>query len=257
VLGGVVRGDALDRGDDDVAGLLVGLVAGLSLDRPGELDGVVLGLLADGLEQQSFRVLGGDAAHALERGYLLLVGFREGLLRDVELALSLEKLPIALLEHVGALVELFVPLEEPPLERRELVALRPRLVLGLALEAQLFVLRLEDQLLLAGACLGLDPAPLGLGRLHRLRGPEAAGKHANHGPSDGRDRGHRNENQRFHSSSSRPVSLRPEDVCASERPGLERVGTGTRRRLGDAPPALDRAVFCGGRCSGSAATVCG
>ena len=58
VLGGVVGGDALDRGDDDVAGLLVGLVAGLPLDRPAELDGVVLGLLADGLEEERLGVLG-------------------------------------------------------------------------------------------------------------------------------------------------------------------------------------------------------
>ena len=51
VLGGVVRGDALHRGHDDVAGLLGGLLAGPPLDRPGELDRVVLGLLADGLEE--------------------------------------------------------------------------------------------------------------------------------------------------------------------------------------------------------------
>ena len=51
VLGGVVGGDALHRGDDDVAGLVLGLLAGAPLDRAGELDGVVLGLLADRLEQ--------------------------------------------------------------------------------------------------------------------------------------------------------------------------------------------------------------
>ena len=53
VLGGVIRGDALDRGDDDVAGLVLGLLAGAALDRPGDLDGVVLGLLADGLDQDA------------------------------------------------------------------------------------------------------------------------------------------------------------------------------------------------------------
>ena len=66
VLGRVVRGDALHRRDDDVAGLVVGLLAGSPLDRPGELDGVVLGLLADGLEQDRLGVLGRQAAHLLE-----------------------------------------------------------------------------------------------------------------------------------------------------------------------------------------------
>ena len=51
VLRRVVGGHALHRGDDDLARLLLGLVAGAPLDGPGELDGVVLGLLADGLEQ--------------------------------------------------------------------------------------------------------------------------------------------------------------------------------------------------------------
>ena len=60
VLGGVVRGDPLHRGDDDVAGLVLGLLAGASLDGAGELHGVVLGLLADGLEQHGLRVLGAD-----------------------------------------------------------------------------------------------------------------------------------------------------------------------------------------------------
>ena len=53
VLGRVVGGDALDGGDDDLAGLLLGLVAGLALDRAGEPDGVVLGLVADRLEEHA------------------------------------------------------------------------------------------------------------------------------------------------------------------------------------------------------------
>ena len=56
----------------------------------------------------------------------------------------------------------------------ELVAPGPGLVLGLALHAELLVLRLEDQLLLARSRLGLDPARLGLRSLHRLRGEHAA-----------------------------------------------------------------------------------
>ena len=72
VLGGVVRGHALHRGDDDVAGLVLGVLAGGALDGPGELDRVVLGLLADGLEQDGLRVLGRHAGHALEGRDLLL-----------------------------------------------------------------------------------------------------------------------------------------------------------------------------------------
>ena len=79
----------------------------------------------------------------------------------VELALALDELAVALLEHVAALVELLVALEEAALERRQLAAPGARLFLGLALEPELLVLGLEDQLLLAGPGLGLDPARLG------------------------------------------------------------------------------------------------
>ncbi len=58
VLGGVVRGHALDRGDDDVAGLVLGVLAGAALDRPGDLHRVVLGLLADGLDEDRAGLLG-------------------------------------------------------------------------------------------------------------------------------------------------------------------------------------------------------
>ena len=46
----------------------------LPLDRLGELDRVVLGLLADGLEEDRLGLLGGHAADSLEGGDLLLVG---------------------------------------------------------------------------------------------------------------------------------------------------------------------------------------
>ena len=49
VLGGVIRGDALHRGKDDVAGLVLSLLAGRALDGPGELDRVVLRLGTDRL----------------------------------------------------------------------------------------------------------------------------------------------------------------------------------------------------------------
>ena len=109
-------------------------------------------------------ILGGHAAHALERGDLLLVGLRDLLAGTVDLALALEQLAVALLEHVGALIELLVALEEAPLEGGQLVAAGSGLVLGFALHAELLVLRLEDQLLLAGAGLGLDAS-----RLRRAR----------------------------------------------------------------------------------------
>ncbi len=50
------------------------VLAGAPLDRPGELDGVVLGLLADGVEEDRLGVLAGQAADPLERLDLLLVG---------------------------------------------------------------------------------------------------------------------------------------------------------------------------------------
>ena len=85
----------------------------LALDGPGDLDGVVLGLLADGLDQDALGVLGGHVGDPLERDDLLAVGAGEVLAGLVELALAVEQLAIALLEHVGALVELLVTLEEP------------------------------------------------------------------------------------------------------------------------------------------------
>ena len=51
MLGGVVGSDALDRRDDHVARLVVGFLLGLALDRPGDPDGVFLGVFAHGLEQ--------------------------------------------------------------------------------------------------------------------------------------------------------------------------------------------------------------
>ena len=120
VLGGVVGGHALDRGDDDVAGLVLGVLAGAALDGPGDLDRVVLGLLADGLDEDALGVLGGHARDALEGGDLLAVGAGEVLAGRVELALAVEELAVALLEHVAALVELLVALREAAFEAGQL-----------------------------------------------------------------------------------------------------------------------------------------
>ena len=49
--GSVVDHDALDGGDDDVAGLVLGVLPGRALDGADEADGVVLGLLADLLDE--------------------------------------------------------------------------------------------------------------------------------------------------------------------------------------------------------------
>src|SRR4029079_1793408 len=72
------------------------------------------------------------------------------------------------------------------------------LFLGLALHAELLVLCLEDQFLLAGACLGLDPAGFGGRRLHRLRGPKAAHEKANDDTTDGGRNRHRQDDQGIH-----------------------------------------------------------
>ena len=158
----------------------------------------MLGLLADRLEEEALRVVGADAGHALERLDLLLVGLRQVLAGLVEVAIALQELAVALLEHVGALVELLVAGEQAPLQRRELVALRPGLVLRLALQTQLLVLRLEDQLLLTGSCLGLDPARLGLGRLHRLGRVHAAQHHAEHESAERGNQRHRDDDRCLH-----------------------------------------------------------
>ena len=174
VLRGVVRGDPLHRGQDDVARLLGGLLAGPPLDRAGELDGVVLGLLADGLEEHALGVLGGHAADALEGDDPLLVELLQLVAALVELDLLLEELPVALLEHVRALVELLVAGVQPALQVGQLGAPLAGVVLRLALEADLLFLGLEDQVLLLGARVGDDAGGL-LGRgLDRLVGPLAA-----------------------------------------------------------------------------------
>ena len=199
VLGGVLRSHPLHRGDDDVAGLVLGLLAGAPLDRPGELDRVVLGLLADGLDQDGLGILGRQAGDAFERGDLLRMRPCELVAGLVQLALALQQLPIALLEHVGPLVELLVTLEEPALEAGQLASAGSRLFLRFALQPELLVLRLEDQLLLAGPRLRFDPTRLGGGGLDRLGGPDAPDQCAEYGSADGGPDGHRQDNWRIHS----------------------------------------------------------
>ena len=155
----------------------------------------MLGLLADRLEEQRLGVLGGHLADRLEGGDLLLVGLRYILASSLELALAVEQLAIALLEHVGALVELLVALEEATFKGAHLRAAAARLILGLALHPELLVLRLEDQLLLACARFGFDATSFGMGRFHRLRGPHAARDHAERGSADTGNDGHRDDDR--------------------------------------------------------------
>ena len=198
VLGRVVRGHALHRGQDDVAGLVLGFVARGALDRPGDLDGIVLRLRPDRLDEHALGVVGAHAGDALEGVDLLLVRAGEVLLGLVELALAVDQLAIALLEDLGALVQLLVAGGQAPFLGGQLVASRPGLVLGLALEAELLVLGLEDELLLAGSSLGLDSAGFGLGGLHRLRCPQAADGDAEYGSAGRGHDGHSHDHDRIH-----------------------------------------------------------
>ena len=198
VLGRVVGGDPLDGGHDDVARLVLGVLAGGPLDGPRDLDRVVLGLLADRLDEDGLGVLGRHVGDPLERDDLLGMGAGEVFAGLVELTLPFQQLAIALLEHVGPLVELLVTLEEPALEAGQLRPPSPGLLFGLALHPQLLVLGLEDELLLARAGLGFDPTRLGGSRLHGLGGPEAAQEYANGDATSGGQDGHRQEGQGFH-----------------------------------------------------------
>ena len=134
----------------------------------------MLGVLADGLEEHRLGVLGRHPADPLECLDLLLVGLGDLFPGALDLALALDEFAVALLEHVAALVELLVALEETSLEAVELGPLGPGLVLGLALEAELLVLRLEDEVLLLVVGLLDDERGLGLGLLHPLAGAHPA-----------------------------------------------------------------------------------
>ena len=167
---------------------------------------------------------------ALEGDDLFLGGPGEILARTIDLALALEQLAGTLLEHVGALVELFVPLEETPFERGELAAACPCLVLGLALEAQLLVLGFEDQFLLAGPCLGFDAAAFGRCGLHRLRRPDAAQENAEYGSAGGGHEGHHHDDLDLHLT----PPIRPAIVAAGRFYSVVTAGSPARDVGGDA-----------------------
>ena len=158
----------LDGRDHDVAGALLGRLAGRALDGPCEAHRVVLGLIADLLQERGLGLLGGHLADAFEGHDLLLARPTQLLALRFQLLLLDQQLPVALLEHVRALVELLVALQQPVLEVAEVGALRATLVLQLPLHPDLLLLGLEDEVLLLGACLRDDAASLVLGGLDGL-----------------------------------------------------------------------------------------
>ncbi len=188
VLGGVVGGHPLHGGHDDVAGLLVGLLASPALDGPGDLHGIVLGFLANRLDEDLAGIGGRHAAHLLEGCHALGIELGEFLAGAVQLDFALQELAVPLLEEVGPLVELLVPGLQPAFDRGQLIAARACLVLRLAGEPDLLLLRLEDEFLLLGPGIGNDACSLFLGNPDRLVGPEASGDEAN-----GRTTGQRHE----------------------------------------------------------------
>jgi hypothetical protein len=178
VLGRVVGRHPLHSREDDVASLVLGFFSGRALDGAGELHRVVLGLDADGVEQDGLGVVGAHPGNPLEGDDLVLRRTGEVVLGLVDLPFPLQQLAISLFEHLGPLIELLVPLDQSTFLGAQLVAARPRLFLGLACEAQLLVLRFEDELFLAGPSLGFDAAGLGLGGLHALGCPHRAAEGA-------------------------------------------------------------------------------
>ena len=244
VLGGVVRRDPLHRRHDDLAGPVAGLLAGPPLDGSGQLDGVVLGLVADRLEQDPLGVLRGQARHDLQGGDPLLVEAAELLALVLDVALAVVDLAALLLEHVGALVELLVTGQQPPLEVLELRALGASLLLGLTLLSQLLVLGLEDQVLLLRPGLGHDARRLVLGGLERLVGQRPAGEEPHGDACDARGQDGHDGDDRLHLQFLPPGGMNAPGVLTRFGLGLRttgnRLGFGNGAGPGRAPPAPHR-----------------
>ena len=192
----VVNHHALDGGDDDVACLVLGLFLGLALDGACEANRVVLGVDAHLLEEDLLRLVLRHLGDSLERGDLLGTSAGELFLGLIELSFAGDQLAVALLEHVGALVQLLVALEQALLEAGKLGASRSGVIFGFASESDLLVLGLEDQLFLLSAGLGDDARRLVLRCTDRLRRQHRArhepdsetgsdGQHNHHRQNDG------------------------------------------------------------------------
>src|SRR5450759_1368541 len=179
VFGSVVGGNALHRCQHDLTSPILGLFTGLALDRLGESDGVALRLLANRFEELGLRFGRRHAADALEGSDVVLLRPGQFLAALLELAFTIQKLSVALLEYVGPHIQLLVARKQPGLEKCEFGALGPSLDLRLTQEAHLFVLRREDQLLLLGPGLGDDSSRLLLCGLDGRVGEKASRKKAN------------------------------------------------------------------------------
>ena len=245
VLGRVVRGHPLDGGHDDVAGFLVGFLARVALDRPGYANRVVLGVLADGFEEDLLGRFCREATDSFERDHLFLVGSGNFFTGVLDLALTIEQLAVLLLEHVGALVELLIALEEPALEVAELRALAAGVIFGFALEPELFILGLEDDafLLFAGLC--DDASRLLLGSLDRLRSHHRPRDHAEYDSADEGHEGHRHHDGCLHIRPPVRSLGRPEVLSASGRRGDRGVVQCVRSGRAIRQCAVDRAVRAG------------
>src|SRR6185295_1588668 len=202
-------------------------------DRPGELDGVPLRLLAHRLGQLRLRVLDGQAADLLEGQHALLVEPVQVLAALVELDLLLEQLPIALLEHVRALVQLLVAGVQATLQIGQLAAPLTGLFLGLADQADLLLLGLEDQVLLPRIRVGDDARGL-LGRspdrLACQLAPDDVAQAEPNGKADQRPKA-KGESVHLHP----PIrSFRPDALLAAAKPT---TGRSAPRAV---PPATTR-----------------
>ena len=166
--------DALDRRDHDVAGPLFRRFAGGALDRSGQPNGIVFGFVTHLLQERRLRLVDGHLADSLQGDDLLLACPTKFLPLGLELLLLDQQLPIAFLEHVRALIELLVTLQQPMFQVAKVGALGATLFLQLALEPDLLLLGLQDEVLLLGARLRDDAAGLVLGSLDGLVGDDTA-----------------------------------------------------------------------------------
>ena len=186
-LRGMVHHDPLDGGHDHVACPLLGRLTRGSLDRTREPHGIVLCLVPHLLQQGRLGLVDGHLADLLQGHDLLLACAAEFLPLALEFLLLDQQLSVALLQHVRALIELLVPLQQPTLQVAEVGPLGAAFLLQLPLEADLFLLRLEDEVLLLGARLRNDAACLVLRGLDGLVRDDAA-RHEANGQASG-DRG--------------------------------------------------------------------
>ena len=162
---------------DDVAGLLVGLLAGAALHLADHGGRVVLHVVLDALEQDLLRLLGGHAGELLEAGLLLGDRVLEVLLALRDLAQLARELVLALVDRLGAALDGLLALHEPVLEHGQLLAALLHLGLGLGLQTEDLVLGLDEGFLLQ--CLGLllgvcDDAARGLAGTARVWTPRAS-----------------------------------------------------------------------------------